>query len=179
MGTNIAGGASVLTAGLGERLCRSTGRRGRAAASEGATTFGQCAVVTPPRKERCWIARATRATRRCVAEGTSTAGFHCEGDSAAFNEDNLSTNICDGREGAGSGGSGTDKCWRTGPQCAISTEQWARESRRHPTAFNLFSFTAVRPNVKVTGAPPHDRHQERESEENVNTETTLPAGRPC
>jgi len=95
MGTNIAGGASVLTAGLGERLRRGEEKRDRAEGSKGATTFGQRAVVTPPPKERCWIARATRATRRCVTEGTSTAGFHCEGDSAALNEDGLATNICD------------------------------------------------------------------------------------
>ena len=151
MGTNIAGGASVLTAGLGERLRRGEEKRDRAEGSKGATTFGQRAMVTPPPKERCWIARATPATRRCVTEGTSTAGFHCEGDSAALNEDGLSTNICDDREGAGSGGSGTDKRWRAGPQCAIATERWSREHGRHPTTFNLFSFTAVRPNVEVTG----------------------------
>jgi len=148
VGTNIAGGASVLTAGLGERLRRGEEKRNRAEDRKGATTLGQRAMVTPPPKERCWLARATPATRRCVTEGTSTAGFHCEGDSAAFNEDGLSTNICDDREGAGSGGSGTAKHWRTGPQCAIAPRQRSRESRRHPTTFNLFSFTAVRPNVQ-------------------------------
>jgi len=123
VGTNIAGGASVLTAGLGEGLRRSTGRRDRTEDSEGATTFGQRAVVTPRR------AAANRET------------------STAFNESAVGTNSGIAREAEWCSGSGRDSGRRTGPLCAMTPKQCSRERGRQPTTFNDFSFTAVRPNV--------------------------------